>query len=113
MTNTNDADAAPVQPLAMQFSGHALDNGWIPHKPETWAARFANLRKPLTTEHYAGHWEDGEPVMNKVDCEAGQRVKIVMVSRFGDVGITEDLEAENGYGSRVMLDDLCGFGLTA
>lgn len=64
-------------------------------------------------KHYAGHWKDGEPVMNEVPCEAGQRVKIVMVSRFGDVGITEDLTAENGYGARVMLDDLCELGITA
>lgn len=29
-----------------------------------------------------------------------------MVSQFGDVGITDNLEAENGYRDRVLLSDL-------
>ena len=29
--------------------------------------------------------------------KAGKRVKVVMASRFGDVGITDDLTAEYGY----------------
>jgi len=33
--------------------------------------------------------------------DKGTRVKVVMVSRFGDVGITTDLAAENGYSGRV------------
>lgn len=49
-------------------------------------------------------WKDDQPKFNKVHCASGTRVKIVMVSRFGDVGITEDLNAENGYGCRVNLD---------
>jgi hypothetical protein len=31
----------------------------------------------------------------------GDLVKVVMVSRFGDCGITKDLTAENGYNLRV------------
>ncbi len=84
-------------------------SGWVPHKPETWTARYASLVSPLTMSHYAGHWEGGKPVMVNTECVAGQRVKIVMVSRFGDVGITEDLEAENGYGARVDIEDLYDF----
>jgi hypothetical protein len=91
------------------LSGHAMDLGWVPHKPETWTFRFACLRKERTLEHYLGYSKDGKPQFREVPCEAGQRVKIVMVSRFGDVGITEDLNAENGYGARVLLDDLCDF----
>ena len=91
------------------LSGHAMDLGWVPHKPETWTFRFACLRKERMLEHYLGYSKDGEPQFREVPCEAGQRVKIVMVSRFGDVGITEDLNADNGYGARVMLDDLCNF----
>lgn len=91
------------------LSGHAMDLGWVPHKPETWTFRFACLKEPRTLEHYLGYSKDNKPQFREVPCEAGQRVKIVMVSRFGDVGITEDLNAENGYGMRVMLDDLCNF----
>ena len=32
------------------------------------------------------------------------RVKVVMASRFGDVGITGDLTAENGYDLRVPVE---------
>jgi hypothetical protein len=91
------------------MSGYAVDHGWVPHKPETWTFRYACLRKDRTLEHYLGYSKGGEPQFREVPCEAGQRVKIVMVSRFGDVGITEDLNAEVGYGARVQLDDLCNF----
>lgn len=39
----------------------------------------------------------------------GKRVRVVMASRFGDVGITEDLEAERGYSDRVAVEDLSNF----
>lgn len=37
---------------------------------------------------------------------AGTLVKVVMVSRFGDCGITTDLKAENGYTARVDPSEL-------
>lgn len=40
----------------------------------------------------------------------GKRVRVVMVSRLGDVGITRFLDKENGYGTRVFLDKLSNFG---
>jgi hypothetical protein len=84
-----------------ELTGHALlDHGWVPHKPETWPYRFARLRKPVTMLHLRNSKDVEVPV------EAGQTVKIVMVSRFGDVGITEDLTAEYGYGHRCKLEDL-------
>lgn len=87
--------------------------GWRPHKPETWAYHFARLRQPIVMQHYTGRWAEDKPVFREVQCEAGQQVKIVMVSRFGDVGITEDLTAENGYGARVSLADLYDFSADA
>lgn len=95
--------------MVYELKGHVMDHGWMPHKPETWAYRFADLRKPVDMEHYNQQWKDDQPKFNKVHCASGTRVKIVMVSRFGDVGITENLKAENGYGARVNLDDLCNF----
>ncbi len=50
----------------------------------------------------------GEP-----ECYAnykGRRVRLVMASRFGDVGITYELKAEHGYERRVLLTDLSDFG---
>lgn len=41
---------------------------------------------------------------------AGKRVRVVMASRFGDVGITSDLSAEHGYDKRVAVSSLDNFG---
>jgi len=38
-----------------------------------------------------------------------KRVRVVMVSRFGDVGITTNLTAENGYDKRVFINELTDF----
>ena len=38
-----------------------------------------------------------------------QRVRVVMASRFGDVGITTNLEAEHGYEARVPVESLTDF----
>lgn len=43
-------------------------------------------------------------IKNKVE-----RVKIVMASRFGDVGITTNMKAEYGYDARVFLEELNSF----
>lgn len=40
----------------------------------------------------------------------GKRVRVVMASRFGDVGITSHLDAEVGYENRVSVDTLTNFG---
>ena len=37
------------------------------------------------------------------------RVQLVMASRFGDVGITNDLSSDSGYGTRVGLFMLTDF----
>jgi hypothetical protein len=36
-------------------------------------------------------------------------VKIVMVSRLGDVGITDDVQSERGYHLRISFDDFDKF----
>ncbi len=39
----------------------------------------------------------------------GQRVRVVMASRFGDVGISTNLVAEHGYSDRVKVGSLTDF----
>ena len=39
----------------------------------------------------------------------GRRVRVVMASRFGDVGITTRLADEHGYEKRVAVADLSNF----
>lgn len=101
------------QQVSEILTGHALEHGWLPHRPETWKYHFASLRKPVEMWHYKSQWVGNEPKFDKIMCDAGTRVRIVMVSRFGDVGVTEDLTRENGYGARLPLDDLCDFSATA
>lgn len=79
--------------------------GWLPHKPSTWTHRIAKLRAPTAMRLYT----NGTPEFVDKLCPAGTRVKIVMVSRFGDVGVTEDLTADVKYTARVTLDELCDF----
>lgn len=52
-------------------------------------------------------WVDPEPV-----CFADyreKRVRLVMASRFGDVGITEQLDTCHGYDRRVFVFNLSNF----
>ena len=98
--------------MTTELSDYPQDYGWVPHKPETWNYQFAKLRKPIIMRHYTGKWINNNPQFLEVPCAAGQPVKIVMVSRFGDVGITENLDTDFGYGARVSLDDLYDFSET-
>lgn len=77
---------------------------WIPHKRETWPWRIGILKNDVEFRHWHGHGADPEFTYEIVS--AGTKVKIVMVSRFGDVGITKNLDAEMGYAARVSLDVL-------
>lgn len=55
-------------------------------------------------------WRDPVPVLF-ADHE-GERVRVTMASRFGDVGITTHLDAETGYGRRVPVEALSNFSET-
>lgn len=52
-------------------------------------------------------WRDPVPVL--FADHAGRRVRVVMASRFGDVGITTHLDAESGYDQRVAVEVLSNF----
>ena len=50
------------------------------------------------------HWNGKHPVEENTtytEIPAGSTLKIVMVSRFGDCGLTDDMTASHGYGLRV------------
>lgn len=40
----------------------------------------------------------------------GKRVRVVMASRLGDVGISYDLDNDVGYDDRVWIEQLSNFG---
>ena len=52
-------------------------------------------------------WRDPVPAL--FADHAGRRVRVVMASRFGDVGITTSLDAEHGYDMRVAVEALSSF----
>ena len=45
-----------------------------------------------------------ESNMKTVTVPAGRTLKIVMISRFEDFGLTDDLSADNGYEVRLPFD---------
>jgi hypothetical protein len=55
---------------------------------------------------YLGTWSNEGPDMEERLYKKGDIVKVVMVSRFGDCGITHNLDAVNGYETRVAPEDL-------
>ncbi len=78
---------------------------WTPHVHEDWPFRYMTTKVPVTLHK----WNQRHPVESNtsaVELPIGTRVKIVMASRFGDVGITDDLTAEYGYHARILIDDL-------
>lgn len=61
----------------------------------------AILTREITVRKWQGHFDP-----EKVETwPAGKKVKVVMASRFGDVGITDDLDAIFGYCYRTTCLD--------
>lgn len=81
---------------------------WTPHRPADWPARYATTLVDFAASKFIG-WEDGEACNQQWTIPAGTRVRIVMASRFGDVGITDDISAEHGYCVRCELSQLTDF----
>lgn len=74
------------------------------HRPPLFATTCADV----TARDFLGHGPNG-PIMRDRVIPKGTRVRIVMASRFGDVGITDNLDADHGYVARVFLPELHEF----
>lgn len=72
----------------------------LPLEEREYLKAHATLARPVVLRRWNGH--DADPEFTDVPLEAGTRVNVVMASRFGDVGITDNLEAENGYSLRIQ-----------
>ncbi|GFM29291.1 hypothetical protein [Novosphingobium sp. PY1] len=69
------------------------------------------LRKFLDHARSPGHGALRDDPRPKLFADyGGKRVRVLMASRFGDVGITADLNAEYGYDARVPVEVLSNFG---
>ena len=62
-------------------------------------------KEPITLKIW-NQRRPGEPEYTEKPLPVGTRVKIVMASRMGDVGITDDLSAEHGYHLRIDISEL-------
>lgn len=78
---------------------------WTPHHPSTWPFRYMTTKEPITLNIW-NQRRPGEPEYTDKPLPIGTRVKIVMVSRFRDVGITDDLTTEYGYHLRINISEL-------
>lgn len=83
-----------------------MSEQWVPHQRETWPFIFATVKRDVEAHEYQGYWNSGSPVMKTHIIYKGTVVRIVMVSRFGDVGITDDLDKQYGYEARISFDDI-------
>ncbi len=71
--------------------------GW-PKTPSRNRVGTATLKVDVMMYKWEGH---GKPESRYL-VKAGSKVKINMASRMGDVGITDDLAAPNGYNLRIQ-----------
>jgi hypothetical protein len=61
--------------------------------------KIVTLLEGVPFARWQGHYKVPEYIEGT--WAKGSRVKVVMESRFWDIGITDDLEAENGYHARI------------
>lgn len=66
--------------------------------------KIYRLKKEVIGQKWHGHGV--EPSFTPVIMKKGSLVKVVMCSRFGDVGITPNLDVTRGYIARVDPEDL-------
>lgn len=64
---------------------------------------YVTATEPMRMSHWNGK-HPPEQNMSYSPVNPGDTLKILMVSRFGDFGLTTDLKAETGYGLRVDGD---------
>jgi hypothetical protein len=84
---------------------------------QKWRDEHKDLKDWYSYEIYAKNtkdlemsvWNGKHPVednLTKHICKAGTRVRVWMVSRFGDVGVTDNLENPMGYDVRGLDADV-------
>lgn len=90
-----------------------------PTQPECLRRYLRWQRWPADWECRArAYWEDkGWPIpalfaLYKGPGGAKRRVRVVMASRLGDVGISKDLTADHGYWKRVSVESLSNYSDT-
>lgn len=66
---------------------------------------YAKTQKDLEMSVWNGTHQVDDNTTKHI-CKAGTKVRVCMVSRFGDVGVTENLETPEGYDVRGLDADI-------
>jgi len=69
---------------------------------------YPGCEKHIDPELHQYIWRD--PVPRLFADHGGVRVRVVMASRFGDLGVTWDLTKSHGYTMRLPVSELSNFG---
>lgn len=101
-----DPDAPPAGPSKRTPEERSIIDELYARKEEYRPTHaYVTVTQPVVLRKWNGkHYPTTEANMTDVPVPAGTTLKIVMVSRFGDCGLTDDLNAENGYSLRVEWD---------
>ena len=68
---------------------------------------FADTKHKMIMKYWNGEpYTSGCSTCSFVCVEKGQTVRVIVASRFGWLGITEDLNKTHGYGAQVEIDEL-------
>ena len=83
-----------------------MDGNYPPGYPGTPEKPIPKLHRTacatLARDTDVSKWQGHDKPKKHETWPAGKRVKVVMASRFGDVGITDDLKASRGYHCRIQ-----------
>lgn len=63
---------------------------------------YATTKNDLVMNVWKGH--DSDPKCETHICKSGTKVQVWMASRFGDVGVTDNLDNPSGYHCRCDAD---------
>ena len=101
MTRREVIDELWHRKIGQQRSAYIRDEKRLP------THAYCEITEPLMLHKWDGKsWDDGTPVYTHCSVPAGATLKIVMISRLGDVGLTDDLAAKYDYHIRIPWDSL-------
>ena len=94
-----------IDELCRRKDPRARLNAYKAGRPLPPTHAYCDTTESLTLKKWDGKsWHSQGPVMIPIDIPPGTTLKIVMISQFGDVGLTDDLNATSGYHIRLDWD---------
>jgi hypothetical protein len=79
-----------------------MEGNYPPNYDKNYVSLERRATAKLTKDVHTTRWQGHGKKEKKITLQAGSKVKVVMASRLGDVGITNIMNAHNGYIYRVQ-----------